>query len=120
MALRYRKAQMSSVIRQILRVAQQFLPLAARQAAFVEIGSRPLATMIEKALIVVTLFQRLDLVRDEAVKRREIDREVIRQGKIQALYSLKAAIASGLQIKVGYVMIVKQTNKDCRSHAFIG
>lgn len=70
---------MPGFIGEILRLTQQIFPLAARQAAFIEIGSCPFTAMIEEAPVVVTLFQGLDLVRDEAIKCCEIGRQVIRQ-----------------------------------------
>ena len=58
-------------------------PAMPRQAAVLEIGSRPFAAMIEEADIVVGLFQRLDLARDETVEFVEIADEVGRQVEIQ-------------------------------------
>src|SRR6187200_1419444 len=81
--LRNGKAQMSGVVREVLRLAQQRFPFMPRQAAVLEIGSRPFAAMIEEADIVVGFFQRLDLARDEAVEFVEIGREVGRQVEIQ-------------------------------------
>ncbi len=65
-ALRDRKTQMAGGIREVFGLAQQRLPFVPRQAAIVEIGARPFAAMVEKADVVVGLFQRLDLALDEA------------------------------------------------------
>ena len=67
----------------VLRLAQQRFPFMPRQAAIVEIGARPFAAMIEEADVVVGLFQRLDLARDEAVEFVEIGDQVGRQVEIQ-------------------------------------
>ena len=78
-ALRDRKAQMAGGVGEIFRLAQQRFPFMPRQAAIVEIGARPFAAMVEEADVVVGLFQRLDLARDEAVEFVEIGDEVGRQ-----------------------------------------
>ena len=82
-ALRDREAQMPGGVGEVLRLAQQRFPFMPRQAAVVEIGARPFAAMVEEADVVVGLFERLDLARDEAVEFVEIGDEVGRQCKIQ-------------------------------------
>ena len=54
-----------------------------RQAAVLEIGARPFAAMVEETDVVVGLFQRLDLARDEPVEFSEIGDEVGGQVEIQ-------------------------------------
>ena len=51
--LRDREAQMAGGVRKVLGLAQQRFPFVPRQAAFVEIGARPFAAMIEEADIVI-------------------------------------------------------------------
>ena len=82
-ALRDRKAQVTGRVGEVLRLAQQRFPLMPRQAVIVEIGARPFAAMIEEADVVVGLFQRLDLARDEAVEFVEIGDQIGRQVEIQ-------------------------------------
>src|SRR5437588_10588565 len=82
-ALRDRKAQVASGVGEVLRFPQQRFPLMPRQAAVLEIGPRPFATMIEETDVVVDLFQRLDLARDEAIEFVEIADEVGGQYEIQ-------------------------------------
>src|SRR5271157_3743944 len=82
-ALWDRKAQMPRGIGEILGLAQQRFPFMPRQAAIVEIGARPFAAVIEEADVVVGLFQRLDLARDEAIELVEIGDQVGRQCEIQ-------------------------------------
>src|SRR5258708_33052506 len=53
-----------------------------RQAAILEIGTRPFAAVVEKADVVVGRFQRLDLARDESIEFVEIGDEVGGQCKI--------------------------------------
>ncbi len=91
-ALRDREAQMAGGVGEILGLAQQRFPFMPRQAAIVEIGARPFAAMIEEADVVVGLFQRLDLARDEAVEFVEIGDEVGRQGEIQGGLSRKCRL----------------------------
>jgi len=82
-ALRNRKAQMSGFVGEILHPAQQRFPFGARQPAMLEIGARPFAAVIEETDIVIGLFNRLDLARDESVELGEIGDQVGRQCKIQ-------------------------------------
>jgi hypothetical protein len=84
-ALRDREAQMAGGVGEVLRLAQQRFPFMPRQAAVVEIGARPFAAMVEEADVVVGLFQRLDLARDEAIEFVEIGDEVGRQCKSTAV-----------------------------------
>jgi hypothetical protein len=56
-----------------------------RQPAALEIGARPFAAVVEEADIVVGLFQRLDLARDEAVEFIEIGDQIGRQCEIQGV-----------------------------------
>jgi hypothetical protein len=76
---RHREAQVTGRICKILRLAEQRFPFMPRQAAILEIGARPFAAMVEEADVVVGLFQRLDLARDEAVELSEIGDEIGRQ-----------------------------------------
>ena len=86
-ALRDRKAQVSGGVGEIFHLSQQGFPFLPRQPAFVEIGARPFATMIEKPDVVVGVLDRLDLAGDEAVEFIEIGDEVGRQCKIQGSLS---------------------------------
>jgi hypothetical protein len=70
--LRDRKAQMAGGVGQIFDLSQQRFPFVPRQAALIEIGARPFAAMVEETDVVVDLFQRLDLARDEAIEFIEI------------------------------------------------
>ena len=81
------QSAVAGVIRQVLCLSQQCLPFLPRQAAIVEIGACPFAAMVEEADIVVGLFQRLDLARDEAVEFIEIGDEIGRQVEIQGGFS---------------------------------
>lgn len=76
---RHGKAQMTGGIRGVLCLAQQRFPFMPRQAAILEIGARPFATMVEEADVVVSLLQRLDLAFDETVELFEIGDEIGRQ-----------------------------------------
>src|SRR5439155_8526500 len=80
---RDREAQMTGGIGKVFHLAQQRFPFMPRQPAIVEIGARPFATVVEEANIVVGLFQRLDLARDETVEFSEIGDEVGGQVEIQ-------------------------------------
>ena len=80
--LRRGKAPVPGGIGAALRLAQQLFPVVARQAAIVEIGARPFAAMVEKADIVVRLFERLDLLRDERVELGEIGGQLRRKREI--------------------------------------
>ena len=91
-ALRDREAQMAGGVGEILGLAQQRFPFMPRQAAILEIGARPFAAMVEEADVVVGLFQRLDLARDEAVEFVEIGCEVGRQVEIQGGLSRKCRL----------------------------
>jgi len=53
-----------------------------RQAAILKIGARPFPAVVEEADIVVGLFQRLDLARDESIEFVEIGDKVGGQCKI--------------------------------------
>src|SRR5882724_11487999 len=75
----------------VLGLAQQRLPFMPRQAAIVEIGARPFAAVVEEADVVVGLFQRLDLARDEAVEFVEIGDQVGRKIEIQGIAPLSYA-----------------------------
>lgn len=77
-----REAQMARGIGAVFRFAQQFFPFVARQSAIVEIGARPFAAVIEEADIVILLFERLDLTKDEGVEFGEIGDQIGRQGEI--------------------------------------
>ena len=74
---------MPRAVGEIFHPAQQRFPFVPRQAAIVEIGARPFAAMVEEADVVVGLFNRLDLARDELIEFAEIGDEVGRQCKIQ-------------------------------------
>src|SRR5436190_1459732 len=54
-----------------------------RQSPLLEIGARPFAAVIEEADVVIGLFNRLDLARDEPVELGEIGDQVGRQCEIQ-------------------------------------
>src|ERR1700756_4724244 len=82
-ALRNREAQMAGRVRAVFCVPQQRFPFRPRQAAMLEIRARPFAAMVEEADIIIGLFKRLDLARDEAVEFVEIGDEVGGQGEIQ-------------------------------------
>ena len=82
-AFRDREAEMPGAVGEIFHLAQQRFPFMPRQPAIVEIGARPFAAMIEKPDVVVRVFDRLDLARDELVEFGEIGDEVGRQCKIQ-------------------------------------
>ncbi len=73
--------------------AQQQFPFPPGQAAMFEIGARPFPPMVEKADIVVLVFQRLDLGLDKGVQLGQIGFQIIRQREIhgQSL-SLEAGI----------------------------
>ncbi len=58
-----------------------------RQPAIVEIGARPFAAMIEETDVVIGIFNRLDLARDELVELSEIGDQVGRQCKVQGNFS---------------------------------
>ena len=88
-ALRDREAQMAGVVGEVLGLAQQHFPFVPRQAAVVEIGARPFAAVIEEADVVVGLFERLDLARDEAIEFGEIGDQIGRQVEIQGGLSRK-------------------------------
>ena len=68
---------------EVFRFAQQRFPFMPRQAAFVEIGPRPFAAMVEETDVVVGLFERLDLARDKTIEFIEIGDKVGRQCEIQ-------------------------------------
>jgi hypothetical protein len=72
-------------------LAQQLLPLAARQAAAVPVGAGPFAAVVEEALVVVLGLQRRDLVGDERVERRQIGRQFRRQVEVHDRVSLEAS-----------------------------
>jgi len=57
-------------------LAQQFLPLRARQAAAVPVGPRVLAPVVEEPDVVVLLLQRPDLPLDELVQLGQVAGEV--------------------------------------------
>ena len=80
--LRQAEAEMAGLVRALLRLPQQRLPLVARQAAVLEIGARPLAAVIEEALVVVLSLKRLDFRLDEAVKLGEIIDEILGQVEV--------------------------------------
>ncbi len=86
-ALRYREAQMPGAVGEIFHFSQQRFPFMPRQPAIVEIGARPFAAMIEETDVVIGLFDRLDLARDELVELTEIGDQVGRQCKIQGSLS---------------------------------
>src|SRR4030095_8632507 len=92
--LRNREPQMAGGISQILRLAQQRFPFMPRQAAILKIRARPFAAVIEETDVVVGVFQRLDLARDEAVELVKIGREVGRQVEIQGGLSRKCRLFS--------------------------
>jgi hypothetical protein len=77
-ALRDREAQMACGVGDVFGFPQQRFPFVPRQPVIVEIGPRPFAAMIEETDVVVGLFQRLDLARDEAVKFVEIGDQRLR------------------------------------------
>ena len=83
--LRDRKTQVTGGIGEIFRLAQQHFPFVPRQAAIIEIGARPFATVVEEADVVIGRFQRLDLAFDEAIEFVEIGDEVGRQVEIQGV-----------------------------------
>ena len=83
---------MAGGVGEVLGLAQQRFPFVPRQAAIVEIGARPFAAVIEEADVVVGLFQRLDLARDEAVEFVEIGGEVGGQVEIQGGLSRKCRL----------------------------
>ncbi len=70
---------MPGLVGEVLDPAQQRFPLVPRQAAILEIRSRPLASMIEEADIVVGFLDRLDLTGDELIKLGEISHQISRQ-----------------------------------------
>ena len=70
---------MAGSVREILGLAQQRFPFVARQAAILEIGTRPFAAMVEEADVVVGLLQRLDLAFDETIELSELGDEIGRQ-----------------------------------------
>src|ERR1700716_182052 len=80
---RDRKAQMPGAVGEIFYPSQQHFPLMARQSAIVEVGARPFAAVIEEADVVIGLFDRFYLLRDELIELDEIGDEVSRQCKIQ-------------------------------------
>src|ERR1700739_1250688 len=82
-ALWNRETQMAGCVRAVFCIPQQRFPFRPRQAAMLEIRARPFAAMVEEADIVIGLFKRLDLARDEAVEFVEIGDEVGGQGEIQ-------------------------------------
>ena len=69
---------MAGGIRKVLGLAQQRFPFMPRQAAVLEIGARPFAAVVEEADVVVGLFQRFDLARDESLTYRDGDRQRLR------------------------------------------
>ncbi len=79
---------------EVLRLAQQRFPFMPGQAALVEIGPRPFAAMIEEADVVIGLFQRLDLARDESIEFVEISDQIGRQVEIQGSLSRKYRLLS--------------------------
>ena len=70
--LRQAKPQMARLVSEAPRLAQQFFPFLAWQAAIVEIGARPFAAVIEEADIVILLLKRLDLVLDKLVEHDQV------------------------------------------------
>src|SRR6185437_15097560 len=96
-ALRDRKAQMARLIGAVLGLAQQRLPFVPRQPAIVEIGARPFAAVIEEADVVISLFERLDRARDEAVEFVEIGGEVGRQVEIQGATPLALFVVVAIE-----------------------
>ena len=82
-ALRNREAQVSGFVGKIFHPAQQRLPFWPRQSTMLEISARPFAAVIEEADVVIGLFNRLDLARDELVQLGEIGDQVGRQCEIQ-------------------------------------
>src|SRR6516164_905646 len=92
-AFRNSEAQMARLVREVLRLAQQRLPLLARQATVLEIRARPFAAMIEEADVVVFFLERLDLLRDEAVQFVKIGDEVSRQCEVQGAPPVFLAVA---------------------------
>src|ERR1700704_3161339 len=93
-AFRDREAQMAGGVGEVFYLAQQCLPFMPRQAAIVEIGARPFAAVIEETDVVVGLFQRLDLARDEAVEFIKIGDEVGGQVEIQGSLSRTCRLLS--------------------------
>ena len=58
-------------------LAQQVLPLMARQALVLEIGPGIFAAVIEEADIIIRLFERLDLAGDEIIEFGQIGQEIV-------------------------------------------
>ena len=75
---------MAGVVGAPLRLAQQRLPLLARQAVAVPVGARVFAAVVEEADVVVLLLERLDLRLDEAVEFVQVGGESWRKVEIQA------------------------------------
>ena len=67
---------MAGLVGDIFNLAQQQLPLMARQTALVEIGARPFAAVIKKADVVVRFLQGFDVLRNEAIEFSEICDEI--------------------------------------------
>src|ERR1700730_13101848 len=107
-ALRDRETQMACGVGNVLGFPQHPLPSPRRQASIVEIGARPFAAMIEEADVVVGLFQRFDLARDEAVEFVEIGDQVGRQCEIQG--ALPEFLSFSAAIRVTRKTQVKQGN----------
>ena len=65
-------AQETRAIGAALHLGEQFLPLAPRQPAALEIGARPFPAVVEESLVVVGGLQRHDLRVDELVEPCEV------------------------------------------------
>ena len=81
-------AQVPSLVGAAAGLAQQGLPLVARQAAGLEVGAGVFAPVVEEADVVVLLLQRLDLGVDEPVELVEVVLDVLRNVEIHRVASL--------------------------------
>ena len=76
--------QMARLVGEFAHLAEQFFPLMARQALIVPIGAGMLATVVEKALIIVLRLKRLDFLFNEIVEHREVVGELLGDREIHA------------------------------------
>ena len=71
-----RQAQPAGGVGTPAHLAQQRFPVLARHTPVVEVGTGPLAPVVEEADVVVLLLQRLDLGFDEGVKLGQIGNQI--------------------------------------------
>src|SRR5262249_30980232 len=79
------EAQEASPVGALAHLAQQVFPLLARKAAMLEIGPRPLAAVIEEAVVVVLLLERDDFLLDEGVDVDEQLLDVFRNAEVHGV-----------------------------------